>query len=133
MFLNREEQSLFEVKTGNTEDAVFDSAGLLRRCSGSRDLAAETLHLFTESFTALVKTMKEAYSNEDPLSIADTAHSIKGAALNTGAPEIAAAAGAIETHVSSEAPSSLPSLLAQIENMFNRFKEAAQEYLKQAN
>lgn len=127
MFVNSEEESLCGVRTAAIEDAVFDSAGLLRRCSGSRELARETVRLFTELCTAHVKTMKEALSSSGTASIADTAHSIKGAALNTGAAEIAAAAGAIEMHVSSETPSSLPSLLTQFEDMFQRFRQTVKK------
>jgi len=134
--LNREIYSLvhgqkkpskYETRFLDAEHAVFASNELLCRCNGDKQLSTEIIDTFIRVFPEKISALTVGCGSSDPDAIAKTAHSIKGAALNTGAREVASIAADIEKAVSEKGPSLPPGLLSDLKQAFERFREAAQD------
>ncbi|MCI0485999.1 MAG: PAS domain S-box protein [Blastocatellia bacterium] len=66
-------------------EEVFDRQEALSRVDGDMDLLLELMELFFEGCPSQLSTMREAIARSDGETIAEAAHSLKGAAGNLGA------------------------------------------------
>lgn len=127
LVLGQQKSSKYETKFLNAVHSVFASNELLSRCNGDEHLAEEIVDTFVESFSKKMNAMNKGCQNNDQETVTKTAHSIKGAALNTGAREVASIAADIEKKSSEEALSLASGLLSDLEQAFERFREAVQD------
>jgi len=91
--------------------ARLQEIGLTEDC----ELLAETTQLFLHDAAQMVESMKSAVSNDDTSNLGRAAHRLKGAALNLGAAQVAAAAKRIEDDVRRGAPADVTGALTTIE------------------
>lgn len=74
----------------------FDKAWMLEQIGGDEDLMHEVIRIFLDDYPRLISNLREALSAADAPAVQSSAHALKGAVGNFGAPTAVAAALALE-------------------------------------
>ncbi|MBJ6724989.1 ATP-binding protein [Geomesophilobacter sediminis] len=101
---------------------VFDRDDLLERLDGAEDLLAKFLRMFIESIDEMLPELERAVREMDPTAIHFRAHTIAGSAANISASQIRDLARDMEYRAKGGDLAETPSLLAQLEEAFGRFR-----------
>ena len=81
---------------------VLDTAALLGRVEGDRDLLEELVQLFTQECPANMVAIRQAQDERDAHLLERLAHTLKGASANLGAQRVFASASELEAHALAE-------------------------------
>jgi PAS domain S-box-containing protein len=81
---------------------VLDTAALLERVEGDRDLLEELVQLFTQECPANMAAIRQAQDDRDVPLLERLAHTLKGASANLGAQRVFASASELEAHARAE-------------------------------
>ena len=106
-----------------TGAGVFDKEGLLARLMGDEELAAEILAGLLDDIPCQIANLKDALEKQDAASFHRIAHTIKGAAGNTGATALERAARTAEEAAMQGSLASGPEHIMEIEECFSKLKE----------
>jgi CheY-like chemotaxis protein len=96
-------RSLTEYKTAvtppapRTENAVFDRSALLDRLDGDTNVVRDVVRVFKEQSPNQIAQLRLALDINDCMSVANSAHSLKGSLLILSADRLASAAQKLET------------------------------------
>lgn len=69
--------------------AHFEMAEALERLGGDRQLLAMILEMFMRDLPKMINDIRGPLTAQDPKQVQETAHALKGAALNCATPELA--------------------------------------------
>lgn len=83
--------------SGKSTVADFEVAELLARVDNDRELLRELLDIFKEDSPRHLQALREAISREDPGTVANEAHALKGMLSNLSAKQAAATAEELES------------------------------------
>jgi PAS domain S-box-containing protein len=92
----------------------FDTAAVLARVGGSREVLAELLRVFRQDCARLLPEAREAVAAGDPARLRAAAHTVKGMVAFFGAAAAAAAAARLEGLAEKEDLAEAPALLAAL-------------------
>jgi two-component system sensor histidine kinase/response regulator len=79
-----------------SSNKVLDSAGLLERIEGDRELLDELVRLFHQDWPASMASMVQAQDDRDANALEHLAHALKGTSANLGAQRVFVLAGELE-------------------------------------
>jgi HPt (histidine-containing phosphotransfer) domain-containing protein len=105
---------------GMSNQSVFAVREALDRVDGDRDLLSELVGIFFSEFESNVSSMRSALDSSDAKTFGRVAHSIKGAAGNIGAVQVAVVALRLEQLA---AGPSLGSAAADVERLVRSAEE----------
>lgn len=101
--------------------AVFDSAELLERVEGDRELAVTLLEILVEGLEDALNGLQQAMAERDSAALDRQAHGLKGAALNGGATRLAEVARRLETVAHAGMLANVDELLAELSSEMTRY------------
>lgn len=71
-----------------SEMATYDLNAALERLGGSRELLRDMIGFYLEDYPTLLERIEDAAESGDPITLARSAHSLKGLAANFDAVEV---------------------------------------------
>ena len=101
----------------------IDLPSLLRRCQGSRALAARLLRMLLEQSATDLQHLARAVQQGDAPALAAAAHRLKGAAANVSAEPLRLAAATLETLARDQDLAQAPAWAARIQDELARLQE----------
>jgi PAS domain S-box-containing protein len=107
----------------DTDGDIFDKAGFLGRLMGDEELAAEILVSFLGDMPCQIANLKCASEKSDAESVRRIAHTIKGAAGNTGATALEKAARRAEEAAHAGDPGAAAAIIPEIEERLSKLRE----------
>lgn len=104
------------------ETQVFDRTALLNRVDGDEDFLEEIVGLFLTETAKRIDSLKEAARNQDPETLRNEAHSLKGSSANVAAGSLQEAAHQLETAAVTDDLTEADSLIKRIEDEFAKLR-----------
>ena len=115
----------------DTDPSRFDYDELFERVDGDEELIREVLAIFLEDAPRLLGEIKTGLEKASPEIVANTAHTLKGAAANIAAHRLRDQAYQIELTAKSEEMAGALNIYADLEAEFIALKHYLSPYLGQ--
>jgi CheY-like chemotaxis protein len=114
---------------GATDSDIFDMTGFVLRNQGDVKLSRDMATLFINSAQEYIKTIRKALAAGDAMVLYQSAHKLKGAAVNLSLPQLSAITRRIESIVEVGDIEKAGELLPELELRFEQAVEALDEIL----
>ena len=111
-------------RPAESEMVIFDSAGVLSRLEGDKELAQIVIASFLEDAPRQIHALGDLVESGDHAGAARLAHSIRGASANAGAASMTDLAAEMEKAADASEMQLVASRLSDLELQFNRYKDA---------
>lgn len=105
-------------------NSVFEYLPLLDRLGGDRDLLQEIVNVFVGDAPVQIRILEQALENKDVRTLADQAHTLKGAASNAGAPRLREAVLRLEQATKSGELAYAPHLLQVVRAEYRQYESS---------
>jgi CheY-like chemotaxis protein/HPt (histidine-containing phosphotransfer) domain-containing protein len=114
-------------RDAESEPAVFDSAGMLERLEGDKELAMIVFESFLEDLPHQIEALKGQVECGDSASAARQAHSIRGASSNVGGERLRKVATEMEKAADVGDIETVSNRMAELEEQFSLLRDAIEE------
>ena len=118
--------------SGATPLPYFDSATLLERLEGDRDIALKVVEIFLSDLSNYLNDIVQAAQSTVPVELARKAHVMAGAASNLSAPELARQAKQIEAWAKSGAWAEIMDALDRLKLTCEHTRQNLEAFMKEA-
>jgi PAS domain S-box-containing protein len=112
------------VLSQETDDRVFDPAGLLEVVAGNAEVLTELLAVFRDECPRLMGQLLQAVAHPDAEQVRRLAHTLKGMLVTLGAPDAHAAVLRLEELSHADDPAGVASAFASLERQVGRLQQA---------
>jgi HPt (histidine-containing phosphotransfer) domain-containing protein len=102
---------------------------LVDRCMGNLDFAERILRKYQDRFPEDVEQLRRLAESGDATQLAATAHRLKGAAANIGAPRLTAAFAEIESLGRNNELAQIPTHLQRLQPEWDQFQDGVADVL----
>jgi len=113
------------------DNEAFDYDGIMRRLLNDSELIETILCMFIKDSKMQIDILKKALTEKDLSKIILRAHTLKGASSNVGAEKLRTAASTIEVAARAGNTSTIPDLIVQYEEEFEKFVNQVRLHLPQ--
>jgi len=125
--ITRDKKEETETKMETSDTTLFDKPGLMARLMDDEDLARALIATFLEDMPRQIKTLKASFESENFDEATRQAHTIKGAAANTGAVALSRAAADLELAGKQKDTGKMTRLISELEQILDMTQQAMEK------